>query len=71
MEYVYAELVRNGRTLASVPKSKIVATAVLLITSKDKTIDDVPEKYKKATLDELAAQGYDGNGDPAGQETEE
>jgi kynurenine formamidase len=64
MEYIYAELVRNGRTLASVPKSKIVGTAVILIISKNKTIEDVPEKYKAETLEELAAQGYDGYGEP-------
>lgn len=64
MEYVYAELVRNGRELASVPKSKIVPTATLLIIAKDKDIEDVPEKYKAQTLDELKKQGYDGHGEP-------
>lgn len=66
MEYVYAELVRNGaKTLERVPKGKIAATSVLLIMSGDKTIDDVPEAYRDKTIELLTAQGLDGNGEPA------
>jgi metal-dependent HD superfamily phosphatase/phosphodiesterase len=65
MEYIYADLVRRGRrTLASVPKSKIVPTAVLLIVSKDKGIDDVPDKYKTETIEALNEQGYNEHGEP-------
>ena len=65
MEYIYADLVRAGRrTLASVPKSKIVPTAVLLIISKDKDIEDVPTKYRAAVIEALNEQGYDEHGEP-------
>ena len=65
MEYVYADLVRAGlRTLASVPKSKIVPTAVLLIISQDKDIEDVPSKYRAAVIEALNEQGYDEHGEP-------
>lgn len=66
MEYVYAELVRSGaKALGKVPKGKIAATSVLLIVSGDKTIDDVPEAYRDKVIELLAAQGLDGNGEPA------
>lgn len=65
MEYIYADLVRAGRrTLASVQKSKIVPTAVLLIISKDKDIEDVPAKYRAAVIEALNEQGYDEHGEP-------
>lgn len=65
MEYIYANLVRSGkRTLASVPKSKTVPTAALLIISMDKDIEDVPNKYRAATIEALNEQGYDEHGEP-------
>lgn len=64
MEYSYAELIRAGqKTLETISKRKVSATAVLLIISKDKTIEDVPETYKTETLEKLAAQGYNGYGE--------
>ena len=35
-----------------------------LIEKKIKTIDQVPKKYKEATLEILKEDGYDGYGDP-------
>lgn len=35
-----------------------------LIEKKIKTIDDVPIKYKDATLEILKQDGYDGYGEP-------
>ena len=64
MEYVYAELVRRGRDINTVPKSKIAATCVLLIISKDMTYAQVPTKYQAAVKKELLNQGYDENGEP-------
>lgn len=64
MEYVYAELVRNGRSISTVPKSKLVATCVLLILSGDLTYDQVPTGYKTKVKAALKEQGYDENGEP-------
>lgn len=59
MEYIYAELVRNGsRTLESVPGTKLAATAALLIMSGDQTMEDVPEKYRDEVAALLDEQGY-------------
>lgn len=64
MEYVYAELVRNGRSINTVPKRKLVATCVLLIISGDLTYDQVPSGYKTKVKTALKAEGYDENGEP-------
>ena len=64
MEYVYAELVRNGRSINTVPKSKMVATCVLLIISGDLTYNQVPSGYKTKVKAALKAEGYDENGEP-------
>ena len=72
MEYVYAELIRNGsRTIDSIPKSKITKTAVLLIISGDLAYSEVPSAYKAATKAALKAQGYDENGQPLAEEVTE
>lgn len=64
MEYVYAELVRKGRNINTVPKSKMVATCVLLIMSRDLAYDQVPTGYKTKVKETLKKQGYDENGEP-------
>ena len=64
MEYVYAELVRKGRNINTVPKSKMVATCVLLIMSHDLAYDQVPTGYKTKVKETLKKQGYDENGEP-------
>ena len=64
MEFVYAQLVRNGRSINTVPKSKMAATCVLLIISGDLTYDKVPNGYKAAVKAALKAEGYDENGEP-------
>ena len=64
MEYVYAELVRNGREIETVPKSKMVGTCVILIVSGDITYEQVPGGYKTKVKAELKKQGYDENGEP-------
>lgn len=64
MEYVYAELVRRGRSITTVPKTKIAATCVLLIISQDMTCDQVPTGYKTKVKEMLKAEGYDENGQP-------
>ena len=64
MEYVYAELVRRGRDINTVPKSKMVSTCVLLIISHDIAYDQVPTGYKTKVKEALKKQGYDENGEP-------
>ena len=64
MEYVYAELVRRGRSITTVPKSKMAATCVLLIISHDLTYDQVPTGYKTKVKEGLKEQGYDESGEP-------
>lgn len=64
MEYVYAELVRRGRDINTVPKSKMVPTCVLLIISHDIAYDQVPTGYKAKVKEALKKQGYDENGEP-------
>lgn len=72
MEYVYAELIKNGsKTINEVPKSKITKTAVLLIISSDLAYSEVPAGYKSATKAALKAQGYDENGQPLAEEVAE
>ena len=64
MEYVYAELVRRGRDINTVPKSKMVPTRVLLIISHNIAYDQVPTGYKTKVKEALKKQGYDENGEP-------
>lgn len=64
MEYVYAELVRKGRDINTVPKSKMAPTCVLLIISHDIAYDQVPTGYKTKVKEALKKQGYDENGEP-------
>ena len=64
MEYVYAELVRRGRDINTVPKSKMAPTCVLLIISHDIAYDQVPTGYKTKVKEALKKQGYDENGGP-------
>jgi hypothetical protein len=64
MEYVYAELVRRGRDINTVPKSKMAPTCVLLIISHDIAYDQVPTGYKTKVKEALKKQGYDENGEP-------
>ena len=64
MEYVYAELVRRGRDINTVPKSKMVPTCVLLIISHDIAYDPVPTGYKTKEKEALKKQCYDENGEP-------
>lgn len=64
MEYVYAELVRRGRDINTVPKSKMVPTCVLLIISHDIAYNQVPTGYKTKVKEALKKQGYDENGEP-------
>lgn len=72
MEYVYAELVRNtGKKISTVPKSKLAATAVLLIISGDLTYSEVPTGYKTQVKAALKAQGYNTEGQPIEEVVEE
>ena len=64
MEYVYAELVRRGRDINTVPKSKMAPTCVLLIISHDIAYDQVPTGYKTKVKEALKKQGYDENSEP-------
>lgn len=64
MERVYANLVRAGKDINTVPKSKLVGTCVLLIISGDLTYDQVPTGYKTKVKAALKEQGYDENGEP-------
>lgn len=64
MEYVYAELVRKGRDINTVHKSKMVPTCVLLIISHDIAYNQVPTGYKTKVKEALKKQGYDENGEP-------
>lgn len=65
MEYVYAELIRQGlKAIGQVPKSKIAPTAVLLIISGDLSYEQVPTGYKTEVKQALKAAGYDTNGQP-------
>lgn len=64
MEYIYSELIRNGKkTLESVPKLKLPTTAVLLIINGDISLVDVPQAYRTKVAELLEEQGYDEHGE--------
>lgn len=68
MEYVYAELVKNGKDIKTVPKSKMVATCTVCIIKHYIVYDQVPAGYKTQVKAELKKQGYGTDGEPLVEE---
>lgn len=59
MEYVYAELIRNGsKKLEEIPYEKMEGTLSLLVMSKDISIEDIPYEFKDSVINKLEMEGY-------------
>lgn len=72
MKNIYIKLVIGGRDIKTIPARDIVGVAAGVIVKGAEdgaayiTIGDVPDRYRNAVIEELAAGGYDENGDPVG-----
>lgn len=70
MKKIYIKLVIAGRDIATIPAPDIVGVAagVIIKGAEDGeeyiTIEDVPDKYRAATITALEAEGYDEHGEP-------
>lgn len=70
MKKIYIKLVIAGRDIATIPAPDIVGVAagVIIKGAEDGeeyiTIEDVPDKYRAATVAALEAEGYDEHGEP-------
>ncbi len=70
MKNIYIKLVIAGRNIATIPVRDIVSVAAGVIIKGAEngttyiTIEDIPDKYRAATVKELKTEGYNEYGEP-------